>query len=132
MIDIESFSKSLKASWVKKYLDEENHGKWKLFFDVELEKSEGAIVLKGNLNTNDIKKFQIKDTFIKEVLTIWSEVNFEDEIKSENQFLNQNLWHNSLIRIDDCPVFYPECYHKGITKVKHLKDGSNNFLSYFS
>ena len=105
MIDIESFSKSLKALWVKKYLDEENHGKWKLFFDVELEKSGSPIVLKGNLNTKDIKKFQIKDTFIKEVLTIWSEVNFEDEIKSENQFLNQNLWHNPLIRIDDCPVF---------------------------
>ncbi|KAL9982000.1 hypothetical protein ACROYT_G010777 [Oculina patagonica] len=131
MIDIESFSKSLKASWVKKYLDEENHGKWKLFFDVELDKNGGPIVLKGNLNTKDIKKFQIKDTFIKEVLTIWSDVNFEDEIKSENQFLNQNLWHNSVIRIDDRPVFYSECYHKGITKVKHLKDGSNNFLSYF-
>ena len=50
---------NLKASWVKKYLDEENHGKW-------LEKSGGPIVLKGNLNTKDIKKFQIKDTFIKE------------------------------------------------------------------
>ncbi len=38
MIDIESFSKSLKASWVIKNIDEENHGKWKLPFDVELEK----------------------------------------------------------------------------------------------
>ena len=37
MIDIDSFSKSLKATWIKKYLDEENKGKWKIFFDLELE-----------------------------------------------------------------------------------------------
>ena len=37
MIDIQSFNKSLKATWIKKYLDEENQGKWKYFFDIELE-----------------------------------------------------------------------------------------------
>ena len=34
---IDSFSKSLKATWIKKYLDEENKGKWKIFCDLELE-----------------------------------------------------------------------------------------------
>ena len=32
MIDIQSFSKSLKATWIKKYLYEENQEKWKYFF----------------------------------------------------------------------------------------------------
>ena len=45
--------------------------------------------------------------------------------------LNQRLWYNSLIRIDNHPVFYPEWHRKAITKVKHLKDNSNNFLSLF-
>ena len=36
MIDIISFNKSLKAVWVKKYLDNESCGHWKLFFGVEL------------------------------------------------------------------------------------------------
>ena len=31
MIDIQSFNKSLKAMWIKKYLDSGNQGKWKLF-----------------------------------------------------------------------------------------------------
>ena len=31
MIDIKLFNKALKLSWIKKYLDTENHGKWKLF-----------------------------------------------------------------------------------------------------
>ena len=32
MIDIESFNKSLKSSWIKKYLDPENSSSWKFFF----------------------------------------------------------------------------------------------------
>ena len=35
MIDIKSFNKALKSTWVKKYLDNANHGKWKLLFDSE-------------------------------------------------------------------------------------------------
>ena len=31
MIDIQSFSKALKATWIRKYLDTTNQGKWKLF-----------------------------------------------------------------------------------------------------
>ena len=41
MIDIASFNKALKAAWIRKYLDESNKGKWKLFFDAELEKFGG-------------------------------------------------------------------------------------------
>ena len=36
MIDIKLFNKALKLTWVKKYLDNDNHGKWKLHFDSEL------------------------------------------------------------------------------------------------
>ena len=32
MIDISSFNKALKSVWIRKYLDESNKGKWKLFF----------------------------------------------------------------------------------------------------
>ena len=35
MLEIESFNKALKCSWIKKYLDDENKGKWKLFLDLE-------------------------------------------------------------------------------------------------
>ena len=48
---------------------------------------------------------------------------------SEKQFLKQILWYNSLVRIDNCPLFYQEWFDRGITKVKHLKNASNNFLS---
>ena len=60
-------------------MDEENRGKWKLFFDLELKTFGGKTALAGNLNAKDTKNiFQSKDSFISEVLTIWAEVNFED------------------------------------------------------
>ena len=122
MIDIQSFTKSLKATWIKKYLDEGNQGKWKyFFFDLELQRHGGSIVLTSNVNKKDtIENLKIKNCFI------WAEVNFEDHIMSEKQFLEQMLWYNSLVRIDNCPLFYQEWFDRGITKVKHLK---NAFLS---
>ena len=130
MIDIQAFNKSLKTTWIKKYLDNENQGKWKLFFDLELETLGGNILFTGNLNKKDTNMtIRVSDRFIKEILAIWSEVNFEDCIISENQFLEQSIWHNSLIRIGVGPIFYKEWYLKGITKVKHLKDEDNNFYT---
>ena len=35
MIDIKHFNKALKLSWIKKYVDPENHGKWKLLFTIK-------------------------------------------------------------------------------------------------
>ena len=131
MIDIQVFSKSLKCTWIKKYLDEENQGKWKYFFDLELQRHGGSIALTSNLNKKDtIENLGIKNCFIKETLLIWAEVNFDEHIMSEKQFVEQILWHNSLVRIDNCPIFYREWFDKGVTKVKHLKDASNNFLSF--
>ena len=120
MIDIQSFSKSLKATWVKKYLDEENQGKWKLFFfDKELQKYGGTLAFMSNLNKEDTTNLlNVSNCFISEILSIWSEVNFEDRITSENQFHDQCLWYNSLFRIKNCPVFYKDWFNKGIRKVR--------------
>ena len=49
MIDIKSFNKALKATWVKKYLDNDNHGKWKLLLDSEIHDLGGDVIFKGNL-----------------------------------------------------------------------------------
>ena len=80
---------------------------------MELEPLGGPIILTSNLNTEDIKRLQFKDSFIKEEVTIWKEANFEDRVISENQFLKQKLWHNSLIRID---ITHPSSILSGITK----------------
>ena len=106
MNDIQALNNSLMATWIKKYLDEENQGKWKLFFDVQLEAFGFTFPFTSNLNKKDTASIiKVQDSFIKEILSIWSQVNFEDSATSANQFLGLSLWHNTLIRIDGGPIF---------------------------
>ena len=97
MIDIASFNKSLKATWIQKYLDPENRSKWKRLFDSELERNGGEAILKGNLNKKDVNNLKISDPFVKEILVIWSDVFVQETIVSEEHLLSSTLWQNSLI-----------------------------------
>ena len=58
-----------------------------------------------------------------------SEINFEQQLTSERQFLEQNLWFKSLVRINNAPIYYREWECRGIRKIKHLKGNNNNFLT---
>ena len=50
MIDLESFNEVLKFTWVKKYIDPENHSKWKCFYDSELQLLVGLPSLEATSN----------------------------------------------------------------------------------
>ena len=62
------------------------------------------------------------DLFEKEILQIWSETSYEDNLNSIEYFSSMSLWHTSLIRIENRPVYYKELYFKGITKVSQLME----------
>ena len=131
MIDLISFNKSLKTSWIQKYLDSTNNGKWKVFFDLALQNYGRENVFTGNLNIKDtITSIKVSDPFREELLKLWAEVNFEQKITTLEQLQEQSLWHNSLIRLENKPIFFKDWCSKGITKVKHLQiPESNNYLS---
>ena len=87
MTDIKSFNKALKSTWVKKYLDCDNQGKWKLFFDSELHDFGGAVIFKGSLNKNDLAKFiHISDPFTTEISKLWSEISYDDKYNLYREF----------------------------------------------
>ena len=68
MIDVKIFNQALKSGWIKKYLDRENHGKWKLLFDLELKNFGGEEIFRGNLNKEDLSKcIKISETFTSEI-----------------------------------------------------------------
>ena len=50
-------------------------------------------------------------------------------MNSIDHFLSLPLWHNSLIRIDNRPVYYKSWSCKGIQNVTDLLKDPNNFLS---
>ena len=130
MIDLISFNKALKSTWDKKFLDPENHGKWKHLFEWQLHRYEGPAIFRGNLNKQDMHKYvTTTDTFTTEILHLWSEISYEQNVNSLDHFLPLPLWHNSLIRIDNKPVFYQLWYSKRIRNVADLLKDRNVFLS---
>ena len=106
MLDILSFNRALKATWVTKYFNSTNKGKWKNLFDFYLEKLGGKTAFLYNLNKNDLKIFNIGDKFTQEIFEIWAELHFKPNLESFVDFLEQDLWNSSLIRIDNSPVFF--------------------------
>ena len=131
MIDIKVFNQALKSGWIKKYLDRENHGKWKLLFDLELKNFGGEEIFRGNLNKEDLSKYiKISETFTSEILQIWTDIKYEANISSIEQLKAQNLWQNSLIRVGNRPIHYGSWSSKGVKTVGHLIKDENSFLSF--
>ena len=59
-----------------------------------------------SFNVSDTKKeVRATDPFLKEILEYWAEINFVDQVSSDIAFQEQFLWFNSLIRIDNKPIF---------------------------
>ena len=65
-------------------------------------------------------------------MEIWTEINFEVTLRSFKDFSKQYLWNDSLIRIENNPVYFRKWYEKGITKVHHLlqQNPAPKFLNY--
>ena len=103
------------------------------FFYADLQRYAGKLALLGNLNPKDMHSVvKVSDSFVKETLEIWSEISFEETVTSDKRLCSLPLWHNSLIRIGNKPVFYQDWFLKGIIKVNHFMDDSFNFLSHTS
>ena len=99
MIDIKLFNNALKLSWIKKYLDTENHGKWKLLFDLQLRPFGGEAIFRGNLSEKRSGKIyhDIRCLYFGNTQT-FTDIRYEGNISSIEQFKAQSLWQNSLIR----------------------------------
>ena len=101
----------------------------------------GRFFLTGNYNTMAVQSFSEEtlidlckfinttDAFTTEILQLWSEISYEANVNSTDHFLSSPLWHNSLIRIDNRPVYYKSWSCKGIQNVTDLLKDPNNFLS---
>lgn len=72
-----------------KCLDKNNRGKWNFFFVIIfiLENLATVFLSMATLTKwNSIKTLNIRDNFLKEILLILSEINFEQQLTSERFF----------------------------------------------
>ena len=68
----------------------------------------------------DLRKLEINDRFLNEILEIWSEIHFQHTLESFDEFSEQTLWNNSLIRIENNPILFKGWKHKDVSKVSHV------------
>ena len=127
MIDIQSFNQSLKMKWIKGYLGDDNQAKWKSFFNYYLEKHGGNLVFSSNLKRQDVPMLNLTDPFLTEIIEYWSTLNYRDE---NLDFFSTQIWHNSLIRIENRPFFYKSWFNAGVKEIRDLLDAEQNFISY--
>ena len=85
----------------------ENSSSWKIFFDLELQSYGGKAIFLGNLNRKDVRcSIKVSDPFIKEILEMWSDTFFDENLTSKEHLLSSPLWYNSIIKIENTPVFF--------------------------
>ena len=67
LTDIEMFLNSIKGSWVKRLLTE-NNNMWKCMYDTILNKYGGELLFESNLQTQDIKRICKDNEFLKNII----------------------------------------------------------------
>lgn len=127
MCHIPSMIKGLKIAWVKRLINNENNGKWKLFFNYHLKPYNSNLIWHCNLNPADKKILSIKNPFIRDVVHAWCNLVFET---NPNNPQNQILWNNSFIRIDKDIVCMHNWYNQGVKYVKDLLNDNGDFLTF--
>ena len=81
-----------------------------------------ATLVKKDLLT----RVEARDPFFKEVLNVWTEVNFEPYLKSIEHFNSQTLWLNLLFKISNKTFFYKDWF------IMRTPDFSNQLWRYTS
>ena len=75
MLDLKTFNRSLKFTWIQKYLSCQSNAKWKTFFDYRLKRYGGPFLFSSNIRKEDIKHLNIPDQSANEILELWAEIH---------------------------------------------------------
>lgn len=90
----------------------------------------GNAIFEGNLSERDMQTIikDVKSKFWTDVLKYWSKISFKHP-GSKYEILQQSIWYNSFIRINNKPVMYKKWFESGIRKIGDIMT-ENRFLSY--
>lgn len=128
MCHIPSIVTGLKIAWVKRLLNLDNDGKWKIFYRHHLKPFGGNLLWYCNMNPSEKKIVSIQNHFVRDVVRAWCTVAFELAIDINP--CNQIIWNNSLIRIANNTVYNDNWYNNGIKYVSDLIKDNGKFLTY--
>ena len=94
-------------------------------FEFFIKQHDGKLLLTGNLKQADVAGLNIQDSFTKEVIEMWSNLIHEE---NPTHFGNAPIWYNSLGRIANRPIFYPDWVRAGVKQAEDLLDQKFDIL----
>ena len=126
MIDINAFINSIKATWIKRIIDPNNTGQWKISYQYLLSKLGGEFFFKCNCNPTHLTKLLPKESFFRDIMQAWCKINYDKEVFN---IKDQTLWNNSYIKRMGKPIIQIDWVNKGIKYIRDITQG-NRFLSF--
>ena len=108
MIDFETIVRALRLSWLRRIVDVECYGFWKLYLNYLLSNKGGLFFLECNY---DIKQTNILPTFYHELLSWWADLR---EVVDPDRGHEYILWNNKNIMIEGKSVFYRHYFDNGV------------------
>ena len=95
------------------------------FFQSSTSRFGGKLVFWGNLSPHDVRFLNLRDPFSAEIMEHWTTLN------NNLDFTSAQVWHNSLIRIENKPILYKSWFTAGVKDVKDILDtDENSILGY--
>ena len=125
MLDIDLFLIALKASWVKRIIDGNNRGQWKLKYKKMLSQVGGDFFFHCNYHYLDVQKHFPSQNFFRDILESWCKLNYKEDYHVTEQI----LWNNYKIKHLSKPIVYRSWLQKGIKTVKDILE--NNCIMSF-
>jgi len=117
MLDIRSQNDAMKMNWGKRLIT--NEGVWKSHMTNKIP-TDVKYLLRCNLKYEDLPFKLRKGSIWEEFWSKWCRLNFKENIQGLEEVMNQNLWFNSKIKIQNKIVHYKRWEEKGIAWLNQL------------
>ena len=78
------------------------------------------------LKPRDVPQLNLRDPFLTEIIEHWTILNHREK---NLDFTSMDMWHISLIKIDNRPFFYTSWLNAGAKEVRDLLNQDQTFLS---
>ena len=128
MTDFTVFDKALKICWVKR-LCATADAPWKAIPNYLLSDVGGTLIFQCNYKTNCLVLNKSLPKFYKDVIAYWQEL-VQNVPKTKNDVINQIIWNNQFIKINNVSVFYKNWYQNGVRYISCLlNDQKSGFLN---
>ena len=124
LVDFREKVKALKVAWIKRLVDNTS-SRWKAAPSVFYKCNDLSFYFSCNQEPLNI----LKPEFYSDIHNFWSELKNVSDITTET-VINEIIWNNRNIRIDNKPFLWKNWKDRGILKINDILDESGNFMGH--